>query len=98
MKKSIALFLLVIAMCASCASRTVYLRNAPPARKAEIQSPRPGKNFIWVNGYWQWNPRNKSYVWISGYWKPVKPGRKWENGYWKKTPRGWIWIKGSWKK
>ena len=80
----------------SCATRTVYIKKAPPVKKTEIKTPKPGNNFVWVEGYWKWNPKRDKYVWNPGFWKKIEPGKRWQNGHWKRAPKGWIWVKGYW--
>src|ERR1700727_3790639 len=38
----------------------------PPARVVVVQSPRPGPEFAWVDGYWY--PVGRHYKWHAGYW------------------------------
>jgi hypothetical protein len=69
----------------------------PPAPRAYYrQPPRPGPDFVWVDGYWY--PVGHRYVWHEGYWTRIPyQGARWigpryeggmfYNGYWE-TGRG----------
>ncbi len=70
-------------------------RHAPPPRKIRIKSKRPGPNYIWVKGHWEW--KRGRYVWRNGYWKKRKKNRRWVSGHWKKGPAGWVWVPGHWR-
>jgi hypothetical protein len=60
------------------------------------KAPRPGINYIYIEGHWKWNKKLKSYVWIDGKWAK-RPGNKiWVSGHWRKVARGWKWIPGHW--
>ncbi len=63
----------------------------PPAPRAYRQAPRPGPDFVWVDGYWY--PVGHRYVWHEGYWTRIPyQGARWVgpryndgqfyNGYW----------------
>jgi hypothetical protein len=79
----------------NCASRVVYMKKAPPARRVEVKSARPYSNAVWVAGHWKWNGR--SYIWSSGRWIKPKKGKNWVPSHYEKTRRGWHFIPGHWK-
>jgi hypothetical protein len=69
----------------------IQIGPPPPPRVMRIQPPRPGPDYIWVDGYWY--PVGRHYRWHAGYWsRPVYPGARWIgpryegnrylNGYW----------------
>lgn len=78
-----------------CASRAVYVRTAPPAKRVEVRSARPFANAVWIAGYWRWN--GNKYVWAKGKWAKPKKGKKWIPGHWKSSRRGYFWVPGHWK-
>ena len=68
----------------------------PPAPRAYRVTPRPGPEFVWVEGYWY--PQGREYRWHDGYWtRPPYEGAYWNEpyyvggryvaGFWD-TPRG----------
>lgn len=63
----------------------------PPPRVVHVQPPRPGADFVWVDGYWY--PVRGHYSWHEGYWTrapyagaawvgPRYEGGKFFEGYW----------------
>jgi hypothetical protein len=73
----------------------------PPLRH-EVVVVRPGPNYVWVPGYWNWAGRQ--YVWVAGSWVlPPRPGAIWVGprvvyryhhpyyygGYWRYHGRRW---------
>ena len=63
----------------------------PPPVRQYRQAPRPGPDFVWVDGYWY--PVGHRYVWHDGYWTRIPyQGARWigpryesgqfYNGYW----------------
>jgi hypothetical protein len=54
-----------------------YYAPAPPPPPRVVRIPRsPGRNYVWVPGYWQLRGRN--YHWVDGYWtRPPRRGAQW---------------------
>jgi hypothetical protein len=63
----------------------------PPAPRAYRVPPRPGPDYVWVEGYNY--PENGRYVWYDGYWtrqpypgaywvEPYHDGRQYYQGHW----------------
>src|SRR4051812_28274845 len=72
---------------------SIGVRIGPPpvARVERGQPPRPGPDFVWVDGYWY--PSHNRYVWHRGYWTrapfagarwvaPRHEGGRFFAGYW----------------
>ena len=74
----------------------VFVVNEPPPPRREVIVARPGRDFIWIDGYWAW--RGAQYVWVPGVWiqRPVN-ARRYVPGRWYHEPRGWFWIEGRWE-
>ena len=72
--------------------------SPPPANIEEVPSEdRPvGDEFVWVPGYWGWDPSRTAYIWVSGCWRAAPPGRYWVPGYWTAVAGGWQWVAGFW--
>jgi YXWGXW repeat-containing protein len=52
----------------------------PPAPRAYRVPPRPGPDYVWVEGYQY--PENGRYVWHDGYWtRPPYQGAYWVDPY-----------------
>jgi hypothetical protein len=77
----------------SMASAQISIRIGPPPRPRvmRVQPPRPGADFMWIDGYWY--PVGQQYKWHNGYWtRPPYSGATWVaprheggqfyNGYW----------------
>ena len=48
----------------------------PPAPRAYRVPPRPGPDYMWIEGYWY--PQNNRYLWHDGYWtRPPYAGAYW---------------------
>lgn len=49
----------------------------PPLRH-EVVIVRPGPRYVWVPGYWNWEPYRRHYVWVGGRWLlPPTPRAIW---------------------
>ena len=97
MKKTLIVIILTIIFLSGCAAKTVYIRTAPPNRKTEIRTERPGPKHFWIEGHWRWNHKKNTYKWIPGHWVKKREGKTWVHGSWKQTPRGWKWVESYWK-
>jgi hypothetical protein len=69
----------------------IRIGRPPPPRVVHVLPPRPGPEYLWVDGYWY--PAGKHYKWHEGYWtRPPYEGSRWVapryyedqyyNGYW----------------
>lgn len=57
----------------------------------------PSPNYVWIDGYWDWDDFYGDYVWVPGTWAlPPVRGWVWRDGYWENGPRGYAWISGYW--
>jgi hypothetical protein len=79
----------------SSATNAVYAPLTPPANVVEAVPVVPGPEYVWVPGYWGWNP---GWVWIGGRWviRP-HPGAVWVRGQWGRHGRGYVWTRGHWR-
>ncbi|MDP6529748.1 MAG: hypothetical protein QF819_11000 [Gemmatimonadota bacterium] len=91
----IATFAAGVLALSGCATRTVYVRTAPPAARKEVRPASPGATHVWKAGHWTW--KRGRYKWVPGHWEKSRRGAHWTPGHWKKTPRGWVWRPGHWK-
>jgi len=56
---------------------------APPALPVYVQPPCPTDGYLWVPGYWAWDPDVNDYYWVPGVWvAPPQPGYLWTPAYW----------------
>ncbi|GFO56091.1 hypothetical protein GMSM_30980 [Geomonas sp. Red276] len=69
---------------------------APPALPVYVQPPPPAPDYIWVPGYWAWDPEY-GYYWVPGTWVPAPyPGWLWTPGYWAWDNGVYFWNEGYW--
>src|SRR5215510_6160195 len=65
--------------------------EAPPPPRVYRVAPRPGPEFMWVEGYWY--PQGRHYLWRDGYWtRPPYFGAYWVAPYYH---RG-VYVAGYW--
>jgi hypothetical protein len=74
----------------------VYVTQAPPAVRTEVQTVAPGPGYVWTQGYWRWT--GTDYVWVGGTWvtRP-RPTAVWVAGHWVRRGGGYTWIAGHWQ-
>jgi len=74
----------------------VSVTVAPPPLPVYAQPFCPGPGFIWIPGYWAWDP-NYGYYWVPGMWVPAPfVGALWTPGYWSWKSGEFIWYEGYW--
>ncbi len=57
----------------------------------------PAANYVWIDGYWDWDDYYNEYTWVPGTWAvPPHAGWVWMDGYWELGPRGYVWVSGYW--
>ena len=70
----------------------------PPALHEEVVVERPGADFVWIGGYWDWRPGIHNYEWVGGRWeRPPHRGARWESPRWEHGRRGWHHRGGYWR-
>jgi hypothetical protein len=73
----------------------VVAPNAPPAAQAETQSPQPGPDYVWIQGYWVWG--GNGYNWTPGFWQqPPQTGYVWVAPQYEHIDRGYRYRSGRW--
>ena len=90
---TLLVFMLMCLGSAVHAQVSVGIRIGPPPvpRVVRVQPPRPGPNFVWIDGYWY--PVGSHYRWHNGYWTrapyegarwigPRHDGERFYGGYW----------------
>src|SRR4051812_13110473 len=65
---------------------------APPPRREERVSPRPG--FVFVSGRWDWGDGN--WQWINGHWERERRGQKWREARWELRNGEYVLVDGDW--
>ncbi len=74
----------------------VSVTFGPPALPVYVQPPCPDPGYIWVPGYWAWDP-DYGYYWVPGMWVLAPfPGALWTPGYWAWSNGAYFWYEGYW--
>ncbi|MFT3830171.1 MAG: YXWGXW repeat-containing protein [Opitutaceae bacterium] len=67
----------------------------PPIRIERHRPPRPGFEFVWIDGYWGWH--GGRHVWIGGHWdRPPHGHHHWRQPRWEHRGGGYVFIQGRW--
>jgi hypothetical protein len=80
------------------ASAEFYVNDAPPPPRREVivERDRPGRDYVWVAGYW--GVRGGRRDWIPGHWeRPPHPHMTWVEPRWEHRDRGYVFVEGRWK-
>jgi hypothetical protein len=74
----------------------IVVNVRPPHAIVERRGPAPGRAYVWLPGYHNWNAR--SYVWVPGRWElPPRPRAHWVAPRWVHRNHGWVLIEGRWR-
>src|SRR5215467_2594339 len=75
----------------------VAVHFGPPAIPVYVQPACPAPGYMWVPGYWAWDPDFGDYYWVPGTWvlAPM-PGYLWTPGYWAWNGTGFFFTAGYW--
>jgi len=73
----------------------IYIHRTPPPLRVETPPPSPGPDYVWTEGYWNWD--GGRYVWIGGRWnrRPYE-GAYWIHPHYDHYDRGWQYHEGHW--
>jgi hypothetical protein len=101
---TIALTVLVSALAfssvASAARVGISIRvNAPPpVLRQEVVVVRPGADFVWIRGRWDWVGGPRGYVWLPGAWvRPPQAHAVWIEPRYEFRHRHHFFARGYWK-
>ncbi len=96
MKKFALSVLLALTLLPAASFAQVIVRIAPPPPVVEVRGPRPGAEFVWVDGYHRWE--GERYVWTPGRWdRPPHPGARWVAHRWVRVHDHWELRPGHWR-
>jgi hypothetical protein len=74
----------------------VSVSIGPPPLPVYEQPLCPVPGYIWVPGFWAWDP-GFGYYWVPGMWSPAPfIGALWTPGYWGWNDGVYIWYAGYW--
>jgi hypothetical protein len=84
------------AMVFSAAAADIFVRIAPPRLVIEKREHRPGRDYVWVQGYHTWD--GSRYVWVPGRWEqPPRGHAHWVAHHWVHQRGGWVLVEGHWR-
>ena len=70
-------------------------REAPPRARYERRPPRPGRDYVWINGYW--DHQDDRWVWLSGRWdRPGDRRHRWRGPRYRREYGAWRYEPGHW--
>ncbi len=73
----------------------IVVATPPPPPRREVVYARPGRGYVWINGYWAW--RSGRHVWIAGHYEmPPRGYRTWVEPRWERRGGSHIFIEGRW--
>jgi hypothetical protein len=74
----------------------VIVREAPPPPVVERRPSAPSREYIWIDGYWNWN--GDKYVWERGHWaRPPRERTVWVAPRYERHERGYRYTPGQWR-
>jgi hypothetical protein len=73
--------------------------NAPPPPiREEVVVARPGPDFVWVRGRWDWVGGARGYVWLPGAWvRPPHVRALWIEPHYEFRRGRHYFVRGYWK-
>jgi len=72
-----------------------FSTGRPPAVRYERRAARPGPDYVWVAGFWDWD--GARWRWIPGRWElRVEPEAYWIAPRYVRSDRGYIYEPGHW--
>ena len=94
---SMLMFVLLTASSKTIAQVSFTVAFAPPALPVYEQPVCPGDNYIWVPGYWAWDPDYEDYYWVPGTWVLApEVGYLWTPPWWGWGGGGFVFHEGYW--
>ena len=68
--------------------------KAPPKLRIERKPHRPGKDYQWAQGSWNW--QGSDWAWAPGRWERPGAGVRWVNARYAREGAGWRHEPGHW--
>lgn len=69
--------------------------RAPPKLRSEQKPHRPGRDFLWIQGFWHW--QGNDWDWVPGRWeRPIEPGARWVKARYAREGSAYRYEPGHW--
>jgi hypothetical protein len=83
-----------------CGGGKVVVANPSATTPAVVVAPAtpasPGSDYVWVQGYYNWD--GSRYEWVPGAWvRTPRPSAVWVPAHWQPTTGGYVWVPGAWR-
>jgi hypothetical protein len=97
MMKTLLAALIISAGLAIPAYSQISIRIGPPRAQVQRRPPSPGRGYVWIQGYQNWN--GNGHQWTPGRWEqpPNRRQKHWDKHHWVKRNGGWVLIEGRWR-
>jgi hypothetical protein len=83
------------ALAFSAGATEIVVRIAPPHMVIEKRDHRPGGEYVWVQGYHNYDGGH--YVWVQGRWeRPPRHHSHWVAHHWVHRHGGYVLVQGHW--
>lgn len=70
----------------------------PPVVHEEVVVARPGPEYVWIGGYWDWEVSRRSYVWREGRWeRPPHARAVWVPAHYERRGNRHYFRRGHWR-
>lgn len=70
--------------------------TAPPPARVEVYGTAPGRDYVWLGGYWGWS--GGRHEWVPGHWERARPHYRWVPHRWVHERDGWHLSEGHWER
>jgi hypothetical protein len=95
-RKIIAVLILTGALAFQTPAADIYIHVGPPHAVKERRGHPPGRDHVWIAGYYLWD--GNRHVWVPGRWElPPRPHARWEPHRWVHRHEGWVFVEGHWR-
>lgn len=69
--------------------------EAPPPPRVEMRMSRPGRNYVWIQGYW--DRQDDRWAWAPGRWEqPARRGSRWIRPQYRQEQGAYRYEPGHW--
>ena len=70
--------------------------DPPPPPPEQPPTANANGSYVWIPGYWAWDPVCNKFLWVAGVWWGSSPGMAWVPGHWEACAEARRRICGYW--